>query len=152
MLYLGSCPSTTAWLFSQPASRNQLTTITTGSSYHGSSNATLFRRVDPFLFIHFFFLPLSFSKHIDVCRLFLWPVSYRGGQPNPGGIARNADNTQDNDQLFVMVEIKEKRGSSRTKPPFDTGLFVYSGFSSLHVYAVCYRCVCGSECDEGGRG
>lgn len=51
-----------------------------------------------------------------------------------------------------MVEIEEKRESSRTKPPFDTGLFVYSGFSSLHVYAVRYRCVCGSECDEGERG
>lgn len=74
------------------------------------------------------------------------------GSTKPRGIARNADNTQDNDQLFVMVEIEEKRESSRTKPPFDTGLFVYSGFSSLHVYAVRYRCVCGSECDEGERG
>lgn len=74
------------------------------------------------------------------------------GSTKPQGIARNSDNTQDNDQLFVMVEIKEKRGWSRTKPPFDTGLFVYSGFSSLYVYAVCYRCVCGSECDEGWEG
>lgn len=43
-----SPPHDNGWT-AQPASRNQLTTITAGSCYHGSSNATLFRRVDPFL-------------------------------------------------------------------------------------------------------
>lgn len=63
------------------------------------------------------------------------------GSTKPRGIARNADNTQDNDQLFVMVEIEEKRESSRTKPPFDTGLSFIRVFlrytSTLCVTAVC---------------
>lgn len=98
---------------SQPASRNQLTTITAGSCYHGSSNATLFRRVDPFLFIlHFFFLPLSFSIQHKLVSLYAYyncicPVSLRG-QRYP--MASRAARYTRQQSSFVIVEDKTLLG------------------------------------------
>lgn len=63
------------------------------------------------------------------------------GSTKPRGIARNADNTQDNDQLFVMVEIKEKEDRVVRNHPLTRACSFIRIFlrymSTLCVTAVC---------------